>query len=60
MTIRYAGGGQQYHMADLDAESLADALRKAVDAVPANVDRTADLVEIRRAADLDAREDAAD
>lgn len=48
MTVRYQGPAQRYHMADLEGESLVHALRLAVDAVPVEVDRTADLVEIRR------------
>lgn len=55
MAIRYGDVRQQYHVADLEASSLHDALRQAVDAIPEEVDRTADLVEIRLAVDPDAR-----
>lgn len=55
MAIRYGDVRQQYHMADLEAASLQDALRQAMGAIPPDVDRTADLVEIRRAVDPDSR-----
>lgn len=47
MAVRYGAPRQHYHMADLEADSLADALRRAVAEVTPEVDRSADLVEIR-------------
>ncbi|HUH12585.1 MAG TPA: hypothetical protein VMK65_05725 [Longimicrobiales bacterium] len=55
MAIRFGEVRQTYHVADVEAPSLRAALREAADAVPDDVDRTADLVEIRRTVDPEAR-----
>jgi len=55
-TLRYGGSRHQYHVVDVRADSLSAAIRAVADQVPAEADATADLVEIRRQADPDARE----
>lgn len=56
ITIRYgAGGGMRYHVDDVTAATLADALRSAAERMPAHVGASADLVEIRVQADPDGR-----
>lgn len=56
-TIRYAAAGRQrYHLEDIDAPSLMDALRLAAGRVPAEVGATADLVEVRLQIDPERRE----
>ena len=56
-TIRYAAGGRQrYHLEDVDAPTLMDALRLTAERVPAEVGATADLVEIRVQVDPERRE----
>jgi hypothetical protein len=56
ITIRYgAGGGMRYHVDDVAAETLADALRSAAERMPAHVGESADLAEIRVQADPDGR-----
>ena len=47
-TIRYGVGVQRYHMEDLEADSLDQALRKLADAFPAELRGSADLLELRR------------
>jgi hypothetical protein len=49
-TIRYGTGVQRYHVEDLDADSLVEALRKLADRFPADARATADLLELRRQA----------
>lgn len=55
MAIRFGEVRQTYHVADVDAPSLREALREAAAAIPDDVDDTADLVEIRRTVHPDAR-----
>jgi hypothetical protein len=47
VTIRYGGRGQRYHVLDVEAETVVGALRRVVEAFPAEVEPTADLVEVR-------------
>jgi hypothetical protein len=48
VTIRYAAaGGMRYHVDDVAAQTLADALRLAAERMPQGVAATADLAEIR-------------
>lgn len=49
-TIRYGVGVQRYHMEDLEADSLEQAMRKLADAFPSEVRASADLLELRRQA----------
>ncbi|HSJ24224.1 MAG TPA: hypothetical protein VK929_06110 [Longimicrobiales bacterium] len=56
VTIRVGSPGQQYHVEDITANSLREAMRQAVDRFPDSAAADADLVEIRRQADPDARE----
>jgi hypothetical protein len=56
VTIRFGSPKQQYHVEDLTANSLREALRMAADAYPAAAAETADLVEIRLQRDPDDRE----
>lgn len=56
ITIRYAAqGGMRYHVDDVAAATLADALRHAAERMPASVAATADLAEVRVQVDPDAR-----
>lgn len=48
VTIRYGAPRVQYHVADLSADSLHDAMRRAVEQYPETGLEGADLVEIRR------------
>jgi hypothetical protein len=54
VTIRY-GRPQQYVMDDLEASSLAEAMRLAAEKMPVARDAGADLVEIRIQAGPEAR-----
>lgn len=55
MTVRYGAPRVRYHMEDIEAPTLADALRKGAAALPAEaVD--GELVEIRRGPDPERRE----
>jgi len=54
VTIRH-GRPQIYHMMDVEAEDLAEALRLAAERLPAEA-RGGDLAEVRRSADPEARE----
>jgi hypothetical protein len=56
VTIRFGAPRQQYHVEDLTANSLREALRMAVDLFPETGVDTADLLEIREQVDPDARE----
>jgi hypothetical protein len=53
MTIRH-GRPQRHHVVDVEAESLREATRLALDHFPAEA-AAADLLEIRRMADPEAR-----
>lgn len=55
-TIRFTGAGQQYHVLDLTANSLREAMRLAADQFPEAATTSADLVEVRLQADPDERE----
>jgi hypothetical protein len=55
-TIRFGGPRQQYHMMDLSANSLREAMRLAAEQYPESSAQDADLVEIRLQVDPDARE----
>lgn len=56
VTIRFGSPKQQYHVEDITANSLREAMRQAVDRFPDAAVDHADLVEIRLQADPDARE----
>jgi hypothetical protein len=58
VTIRFGAPRQQYHVEDLTANSLREAMRMAVEQFPDAAASTADLVEIRRQLDPDERESA--
>ena len=47
VTIRFGAPKQQYHMQDLRANSLREAMRMAVEEYPETAMQDADLVEIR-------------
>jgi hypothetical protein len=47
MTLRHGAPGKRYHVVDIEAASLRDAMMQAVNAFPAAMDASADLVEIR-------------
>jgi hypothetical protein len=55
LTVRH-GAPQRYHVVDIDAADLHDAVRRAAQHVPAGADARADLVEIRLQADPTQRE----
>jgi hypothetical protein len=56
VTIRFGSPKQQYHVLDLTANSLREAMRMAAEEYPAAAAEHADLVEIRRQVDPDDRE----
>jgi hypothetical protein len=56
VTIRFGSPRSQYHVMDVDAPSLREALVRAAEAFPAEAEATADLVEIRRQVAPEARE----
>jgi hypothetical protein len=55
MTVRF-GQPQRYHVIDVDAGDLREAMRLAADGFPDDVAGTADLLEIRVQAEPDSRE----
>jgi hypothetical protein len=55
MTLRHGAAGKRYHVVDIEADSLRDAMTQAVNAFPAAMDATADLVEIRVHVDAEQR-----
>jgi hypothetical protein len=55
-TIRFGAPKQQYHVLDLSANSLREAMRLAAEQYPEAAAQDADLVEIRLQADPDQRE----
>jgi hypothetical protein len=56
VTIRFGAPKQQYHMQDLSANSLREAMRMAFEEYPETAMQDADLVEIRRQRDPEERE----
>jgi hypothetical protein len=56
VTVRFGSPKQQYHVQDLTANSLREAMRLATEQFPDAAMESADLVEIRRQVDPDARE----
>jgi hypothetical protein len=56
VTIRFGSPRQQYHVEDLTANSLREAMRMAVELFPDTAADAADLLEIREQVDPDARE----
>jgi hypothetical protein len=56
MTLRHGARGKRYHIVDIEAESLRDAMMQAVNAVPGAMDASADLVEIRVHVDAETRD----
>ena len=48
VTIRFGAPRQQYHVLDLSANSLREAMRLAAEEYPDAASNEADLVEIRR------------
>ena len=55
VTIRFGSPKQQYHMDDIHASSLRDALRLAAERFPDVAMPSADLAEVRRQAEPEAR-----
>lgn len=55
LTIKIGKPGRMYEVQDIEAGDLLDALRAAVEKFPADA-RTAELLELRRLADPDARD----
>lgn len=56
VTIRFGTPRQQYHVMDLTANSLREAMRMATEDFPEAALQDADLVEIRRQTQPDERE----
>jgi hypothetical protein len=56
ITIRFGAPRQQYHVEDLSANSLREAMRMAVEQYPEAAEANADLVEIRLQQDPDERQ----
>jgi hypothetical protein len=59
ITVRFGTQRQRYHTLSIEAVGVGEALRLAAERVPADVLEEADLVELRVAADPDARGAAA-
>lgn len=55
-TVRWLSDGQRYHVEDIEAGDLAEALERLRAAMPADVAARADLVEIRRQTRAEERE----
>ncbi len=55
MTVRYGAPRARYHMEDVRAASLAEAMRRGADALPPDV-AEGELVEIRRSTEAEQRE----
>jgi hypothetical protein len=55
VTIRFGAPKQQYHMEDIDANSLREALRLAAERFPDAALASADLAEVRRQVDPEER-----
>jgi uncharacterized protein involved in exopolysaccharide biosynthesis len=56
VTIRFGSPRQQYHVMDLTANSLREAMRMAAEEYPQAAIEDADLVEIRRQMDPEERQ----
>ena len=57
ITVRYvSAGAHRYHIDDVEADTLAEAMSQSAARMPADVGASADLVEVRRQADPDRRE----
>jgi hypothetical protein len=56
VTVRWGRPRHQYHVHDVEATSLRDALREAADRLPDEVSASADLAEVRLMGDPDRRE----
>jgi hypothetical protein len=56
VTIRFGAPRQQYHVLDVHATSLREALRRSAELYPAEAEATGDLVEIRVQRDPESRE----
>ncbi|MBR9989916.1 MAG: hypothetical protein KFH98_09185 [Gemmatimonadetes bacterium] len=56
VTIRFGSPRQQYHVMDLSANSLREAMRMATEDFPEAALQDADLMEIRRQTEPDERE----
>ncbi len=56
LTVRWGKENVRYHVAEVEGAGLVEALRRAADALPPEVGRTADLAELRPAVDPDTRE----
>ena len=55
-TVRFGAERKQYWLHDVEAADAATALRAVAEAVPANVNAAADIVELRVQADPEKRE----
>lgn len=55
VTIRFGSPRQQYHVEDITANSLREALRMAAERFPSAAEDTADLAEVRRQVEPDER-----
>ena len=55
VTVRYGGRRQRYHTYAVEAADAGGALEAAAAQMPAEIREDADLVELRTAADPDAR-----
>lgn len=55
VTIRFGAPRQQYHVMDLTANSLREAMRMATEDFPETALQDADLIEIRRQTQPDER-----
>jgi len=56
VTVRHGQARYQYHIEDVEAADLKQALALAAERLPAEVVATADLAEVRRQARPEARE----
>jgi hypothetical protein len=56
VTIRHGQPRRQYAVLDIEAETLADALREAADSLAPEISATADLAEIRLQVEEEQRE----
>ena len=55
ITVRYGRRYQRYHTLEIDASDVAQALRRAADALPDEILPDADLVELRIAVGPESR-----
>ncbi len=56
VTVRYGVGRYHYHVEDVEAPELASALARAAERMPPDVTVSAELAEVRRLVEPDARE----